>query len=59
MYASNGKMKMKKKKLVVMDYISLDIIIVATYCYLQRKIYKVLKFQMNNSSYFKISVSLF
>ena len=34
-----------------MDYIRLDIIIVAIYCYLETEIYKVLKFHMKNSSY--------
>ena len=50
---------MKKQTLVVMDYIKLDIIIVATYCYFEREIYKVLQFYTKNSFYFEIGVSLF
>ena len=42
-----------------MDYIKLGIIIVAIYCYLEREIYKVLKFHMKNSSCFLMSASLF
>ena len=37
-YKSNKKMK---KTLVVMDYVRPDLITVAIYCYLERKIYKV------------------
>ena len=37
----------------------LDIMNIAISCYLERGKDKVLKFQMNNSSYFKISVSIF
>ena len=33
-------------------------IIVVVYCYLEREIYKTLKFYRNNFSYFKISTSL-
>ena len=45
------------KNTVVLEYIRLDITIVI-YCYLERENYKVLKFYMNNFSYFEINASL-
>ena len=54
MYTNDEKLK----KLVVIDYIKRDIIIVFTYYYLERKNYKVMKFHMSNSSHFEINNSL-
>ena len=41
-----------------MDSIRLDIV-APTHCYLEREIWIVLKFHMENSSYFEITFSLF
>ena len=54
MYTNDEKLK----KLVVIDYIKRDIIIVFTYYYLERNNYKVMKFHMSNSSHFEINNSL-
>ena len=42
-----------------MDSIRLDIIVAPTYRYLEREIWRVLKFHMENSSYFEITFSHF
>ena len=55
MYTNDEKLK----KLVVIDYLKRDIIIVVTYYYLERKNYKIMKFHMSNSSHFEINNSLF
>ena len=47
-----------EKTPLVMDYIRVDIILVAIYCYLEREIYKVSKYHLENSFYFEISSSL-
>ena len=49
----------KWKLLAVLKYLRLYIIMVIIYCYLKRENYKVFKFQVNNSSYVKISACLF
>ena len=54
MYTNDEKLK----KLVVIDYLKRDIIIVVTYYYLERKNYKIMKFHMSNSSHFEINNSL-
>ena len=46
-------------KIVVPEYIRVNIIMAVIYCYLERENYKILKFLMNNFSYFVISASLF
>ena len=48
-----------EKTPLVMDYIRVDIILVAIYCYLEREIYKVSKYHLENSFYFEVSSSLF
>ena len=53
------KKKKNEKKLVVLEYIKLDIMMIVVYCYLEREYDKVLKFQMNNFPFFEISASLF
>ena len=53
------KKKKNEKKLVVLEYVKLDIMMVVVYCYLEREYDKVLKFQMNNFPFFEISASLF
>ena len=55
-----GIQKIEKwKNIVVLEYIRLDIIMTVIYCYLERENYKVLKFLLNNFTYFEISPSLF
>ena len=50
---------MKKfKQVVVLEYIRLYITLVVIYRYLERENYKVLKFHVNNYSYFEISAFL-
>lgn len=40
------------------EYFSLYIIILVIYCYLQRDMYKILKFDLKESSGFEISATL-
>ena len=40
-------MKKWGKKLIVAEYVRLDIIMIIIYCHLEREYYKVLKFDMN------------
>ena len=55
-----GIQKIEKwKNIVVLEYIRLDIIMTVIYCYLERENYKVLKFLLNDFTYFEISPSLF
>ena len=55
-----GIQKIEKwKNIVVLEYKRLDIIMTVIYCYLERENYKVLKFLLNNFTYFEISPSLF
>ena len=56
--ASTQTMKKWKKIIVALECIRLDIIMTVIFCYLERENYKVLKFQINNFSYFEISASL-
>ena len=60
MNMKKGIQKIEKwKNIVVLEYIRLDIIMTVIYCYLERENYKVLKFLLNNFTYFEISPSLF
>ena len=60
MHMKKGIQKIEKwKNIVVLKYIRLDIIMTVIYCYLERENYKVLKFLLNNFTYFEISPSLF
>ena len=45
-------------RIVYVKYVKLFIMMVAAYCYFERENYKVSKFLMYKSFYFKISVSL-
>ena len=45
--------------IVVLEYIRVDIIMTVICCYVERGNFKVLKFDINNFSYFEISTSLF
>ena len=45
----------KVKNIVFLECIRLEIIMTVIYCYFEREMYKVLKFHMNNFSYFEIS----
>ena len=47
------------EKLVVRDYIRLDIIMVVFYYYLEKKNNKILKVHVNNFSQFEVRASLF
>ena len=46
-------------KVVVLGYVRLYMIMVVVYYYLERENYKVLKFHVNNYSYFEMNASLF
>ena len=46
-------------KVVVLGYVRLYMIMVVTHYYLERENYKVLKFHVNNYSYFEMNTSLF
>ena len=46
-------------KVVVLGYVRLYMIMVVIYYYLERENYKVLKFHVNNYSYFEMNTSLF
>ena len=47
------------KYIAVLVYIRLDVLMTVIYCYLKKENCKVLKFHMNNFSYFEMSSSLF
>ena len=49
----------ERKNVIVLEYIRLDIIMTVIYFYLESENYKVLKFHVNNFSYFEVSASLF
>ena len=54
---SNKYVNYEERKLVVLEYERLNMIMVDIYYYLERENYEVLKFHRNNCSYFKISTS--
>lgn len=46
------------KAIAVLQYIRLYFIMAVVYCYLEKENYKVLKFHMNNFSYFETRATL-
>ena len=58
-YGTSIQTMKKWKQLVVLEYLRLHILLVVIYYYLERRYYKVLKFDVIISSYFEISASLF
>ena len=53
-----NKYTKKRKNVIVLEHMRLDIIMAVIYCYLESENYEVLKLHVNNFSYFEISASL-